>query len=127
MQFSLLSVTKQNCCHSISALIHNQTYGCRQHQLLSEKSSLLLDSQRCHYCHIQLLIMSSFTTYKKLERTSEDLVEEDLDVVDSQWLLRHNDTMQVALHQFHGDVAVVHRQGCAKWFTLTFQQSRAAN
>jgi len=66
-------------------------------------------------------------TYKKLERTSEDLVEEDLDVVDSQRLLRHNDTMKIALHQFRGDVAVVHRQGCAKRFTSTLQQSRAAN
>jgi len=30
--------------------------------------------------------------------TSEDLVEEDLDVVNSEWLLGDNDTMKVTLH-----------------------------
>ena len=44
--------------------------------------------------------------------TSEDLIEENLDMVDSQRLLRDNDTVQVALHQLRGNVAVSHGQGC---------------
>ena len=38
--------------------------------------------------------------------TSEDLVEEDLDVVGGERLRRHDDFVQVALHQLCDHVAV---------------------
>ena len=37
-------------------------------------------------------------------RTSKDLVEKDLDVINGQRLLGHYDTMKVALHQFCGNI-----------------------
>jgi len=67
--------------------------------------------------------MSSTAAYNKLKRTSEDLIEEDLDVINSQRLLRHYDTMKVALHQFRGNVAVICCQGRVKSFTSTVQQN----
>jgi len=56
------------------------------------------------------------------KQTSEDLIKEDLNMVDSQRLLRDNDTMKVALHQLCGNVAVIHCQGCVQQFTVTVRQ-----
>jgi len=46
-----------------------------------------------------------------LERTSKDLVEEDLDMVDSERLLGYDDAMKVTLHQFSSHVAITRCQG----------------
>lgn len=39
--------------------------------------------------------------------TSQDLVEEDLDVVAGEWLRGHNDLVKVALHQLRDHVAAL--------------------
>jgi len=44
---------------------------------------------------------------QKFKLTSEDLVQEDLDMVNGQWLLGYNDTMKVTLHQFSANIAVI--------------------
>jgi len=48
--------------------------------------------------------------------TSEDLIEKDFDVVRAQGLWRHDDLMEVTLHQFRHHITVVmsRKQPCQK-------------
>ena len=40
-------------------------------------------------------------------------------MIDSEWLLRHNDAVKVALHQLRCNIAVTHRQGCSLGYSFT--------
>ena len=69
-------------------------------KILSFILSLPIRSQQIYpevktlYCILATNLIQSW----HIQLTSEDLVEEDLDMVDSQWLLGYNDTMKITLH-----------------------------